>query len=82
MAASTFLIIIKPVCLPGNVIHSVKLRSYTRINNSNLRFSYFTVNHSETFVNHHTGVHTQNIESVWNKYNYVLKIYKGIVVLR
>ncbi|ORD98958.1 hypothetical protein A0H76_1644 [Hepatospora eriocheir] len=82
MAASALLIIIKPVCLPECIIHSDKWCGYTRINNSNLGFSHFIVNHSKTFVNHHTGDHTQNIESVWNKYNYVLKIYKGIVALR
>ncbi|ORD95800.1 Y132A [Hepatospora eriocheir] len=76
-AASTLLPIIEEVCLPGSVIYSDEWRACARIGNSNFRFSHFTVNHSETFVNHQTGVYTQNIESVWNKCKYVQKIYNG-----
>ncbi|ORD98239.1 hypothetical protein A0H76_59 [Hepatospora eriocheir] len=30
-------------------------------------------------MNHQTSVHTQNIESVWNKCKYVLKMHNVIV---
>ena len=35
------------------------------------------VNHSIVFVNPTTGVHTQNVESYWNRVKIKLKIMRG-----
>ncbi|ORD92973.1 hypothetical protein A0H76_2842 [Hepatospora eriocheir] len=77
--ASTLLPIKVVVSLPRSVIHSNEWCVYIFIGNSNLRFSHFTICHTETFVNRQIFVHTQNIESSGNKCKYVLKIHKGIV---
>ena len=36
-----------------------------------------TVNHSIEFVNRQTGVHTNNIESYWNRVKIKLKLMRG-----
>ncbi|ORD96001.1 hypothetical protein HERIO_2023 [Hepatospora eriocheir] len=61
--ANTLLPIIERVCASGTIIHSDQWKAYLGIS-SKLRLAHFTVNHSEGFVNHNNGVHTQNIESI------------------
>ena len=41
--------------------------------------SHSTVNHSLHFVDPQTGVHTQNIESYWNRVKYKIKTMKGVL---
>ena len=42
-----------------------------------LGFDHETVNHSKNYVNPLTGVHTQAIESYWNKHKAIFKQMRG-----
>lgn len=72
----TLLPIIENICLPGTIIHSDQWAAYREI--SDLGFKHDTVNHSENFINPSNGVHTQHIESYWNKQKLKIKAMKGI----
>jgi hypothetical protein len=63
--AETLLPIISKVCRPHTIIHSDEWPAYKNI--KDIGFEHSQVNHSYTFVNRKNGVHTQNIESYWNK---------------
>ena len=76
-SARTLLPIIQSVCRPESIIFSDQWRSYTALNS--LNFIHETVNHSIEFVDPETGVHTQNIESFWNKVKMIIKKSKGII---
>ena len=54
----------------------MKLSPYNNINS--LGMEHRTVNHSLYFVDPNTGVHTQNIESLWNQVKYKFKKMKGV----
>lgn len=75
--ASTLLPIIREVCKPGTIVHSDEWRAYSRIHDE-LGFEHYTVNHSLTFINHNNGVHTQAIESYWNKQKRRIKKMNGV----
>ncbi|OQS55224.1 hypothetical protein EHP00_1884 [Ecytonucleospora hepatopenaei] len=77
-SAATLLPIINNVCSKDTIIHSDSWKSYNGISR-NFRFSHKTVNHTNNFVDPETGVHTQNIECLWNSCNYFIKQQKGIV---
>ena len=62
---------------PGTVIHSDQWRSYNGVPQLPNVSSHSTVNHSVEFVDSVTGVHTQNIESYWNRVKMKLKRMKG-----
>ncbi|RLU24721.1 hypothetical protein DMN91_003236 [Ooceraea biroi] len=47
---------------PGTIIHSDCCKAYNELKE---HYTHQVVNHSEHFVDPHTGVHTQNIERVW-----------------
>lgn len=48
---------------PGSVITSDEWKAYNFLSSNG--FIHYTVNHSQEFVNHLTGAHTQRIESMW-----------------
>ena len=55
---------------------SLKVQSFPNVS------SHSTVNHSVHFVDPITGVHTQNIESYWNRVKYKIKKMKGVLGTR
>ena len=50
----------------GTNVHTGEWRSYSHISSLLNVASHGNVNHSVTFIDPTTGVHTQNIESYWN----------------
>ena len=75
--AATLLPIIQSHIAPGTIIHSDQGSMYNRVGTLPSVSSHGTVNHSIEFVNSTTGVHTQNIESYWNRVKTKLKRMKG-----
>ena len=75
--ASTLLPIIQAHTHPGTIIHSDQWSSYSRVQSLPNIASHSTVNHSAEFVNPTTGVHTQNVESYWNRVKSKFKRMKG-----
>ena len=74
--AATLLPIIQQHLLPGTTVHSDEWSSYRRVARlPNVR-SHATVNHSFEFVSS-SGIHTQNVESYWNRVKTKLKCMKG-----
>lgn len=57
-------IIVKHV-RPGSIIHTDLWKGYNRISESGT-YDHLTVNHSKTFKDPLTGVHTNTIEGTWN----------------
>ena len=54
------------------------LAAYNRVQHLPPVAQHQTVNHSIEFVNSATGVHTQNIESYWNRVKTKIKRMKGV----
>ena len=59
-------------CAPGTIVHSDQWASYNQVGN----LPNVAVNHSVEFVSP-TGVHTQNVESYWNRAKIKLKRMRG-----
>ncbi|XP_062508808.1 uncharacterized protein LOC134185043 [Corticium candelabrum] len=75
--AATLLPIIQAHVLPNTTIHSDEWRAYHRaIQLPNIAI-HQTVNHSYHFRDPATGVHTNHIESYWNRVKLRLKRMKG-----
>jgi len=76
-SASTLLPIIQNVVRAGSIIHGDQWRGYYNLQRDS-GLVHSTVNHSLHFVDPSTGVHTQNIESYWNKHKSRIKAMKGV----
>jgi hypothetical protein len=75
--AATLLPIIQQHVAPGTIIHSDEWRAYSRVQGLPNVAAHHMVNHSLEFVNTATGVHTENIESYWNRAKIKLKRMRG-----
>ena len=75
--AATLLPIIQTHVAPGSVVHTDEWRAYSGVGNIPSVSSHGTVNHSINFVDPVTGVHTQHVESYWNRIKTKLKRMKG-----
>ena len=75
--AATLLPIIQAHTAPGTIIHSDDWSAYRRVASLPAVASHSTVNHSLHFVDPATGVHTQNIESYWDRVKRKIKRMKG-----
>ncbi len=64
--AATLLPIIQQHAATGTVIHSDQWRAYNQVASLPNVASQSTVNHSIQFVTP-SGIHTENIESYWNR---------------
>ena len=64
-SARTLLDVISSHVLPGSIVYTDLWKGYSQLENQ-LSMEHFTVNHSRTFVDPSTGVHTNTIEGTWN----------------
>ncbi|KCZ78566.1 hypothetical protein H311_00405, partial [Anncaliia algerae PRA109] len=74
--AKTIIPIICSQVLPGSVIHTDEHRSYSALFKNG--FIHATVCHKYHFINKHTGVNTQAIESFHNELKLMIKKRKGV----
>ena len=74
--AQTLVPIIQTHVAPGTVVHTDEWRAYSGVA-SLPSLTHGTVNHSIQFVDPVTGVHTQHVESYWNRVKTKLKRMKG-----
>ena len=75
--AATLLPIIQQHVANGSTVWSDEWAAYNRIASLPNVSSHEVVNHSIEFVNRTTGVHTQNVESYWNRVKIKLKRMRG-----
>ena len=75
--ATTLLPIIQAHTAPGSIIHSDSWRAYSSVGTLPAVAGHGVVNHSLCFVDPVSGVHTQTIESYWNRVKTKLKRMKG-----
>ena len=75
--AATLLPIIQSHVQAGTTVNSDEWAAYNRISSIPGVATHGVVNHSLHFVDPATGVHTQNIESYWNRVKIKLKKMKG-----
>ena len=74
--ARTLLLIIQTTVAPGSIVHSDEWAAYRSIQ-STTGLTHRTVNYSLHFVDPTTGVHTNNVESYWNRAKLKLKAMRG-----
>ena len=74
--AATLLPIIQRHVRPGIIVWSDTWVAYNNVHLPPVA-QHQTVNHSIEFVNSTTGVHTQNIESYWNRVKIKIKRMRG-----
>jgi transposase-like protein len=72
-SAGTLIGLIKQWILPGTTIISDCWVAYNSLQEEG--YTYFTANHSITFVDHITGAHTNTIESTWKHVKALLSPY-------
>ena len=76
--AATLLPIIQRHVAPGSVVHSDQWRAYSQVAALPPVTAHHTVNHSiNNFGDPVTGVHTQHVESYWNRVKVKLKHMRG-----
>ena len=75
--AATLLPIINDHVAPGTSVWSDQWAAYNQVSSLSNVSTHSTVNHSIEFVNVATGVHTQNIESYWNRVKIKIKRMRG-----
>ena len=76
---ATLLPIIQAHVANGTIIHSDQWAAYNRVASIPGVASHASVNHSINFVDPSTGVHTQNIESYWNRVSVVNALHHSSV---
>ncbi|EDO44629.1 predicted protein, partial [Nematostella vectensis] len=78
--AETLLPIIQRALLPGSTVHSDDWAAYRRLQARlpNVVANQGVVVHRYNFVDPITGVHTQNIESLWSRLKSTVKERRGI----
>ena len=77
-SAQTLLPILQQHLHSGTIVHSDEWAAYNRVQQLRQVSHHETVNHSLHFVDPVTGVHTQNIESYWNRAKTKFKRMKGV----
>lgn len=75
--AATLLPIINAHVAPGTTVWSDQWAAYRRVSTLPNVNNHASVNHSIEFVDPVTGVHTQNIESYWNRVKIKIKRMRG-----
>ena len=75
--AATLLPIIDNHLHPGTEVWSDEWRAYSNVGNLTNVSVHSTVNHSVNYVDPVTGVHTNHIESYWNRVKTKFKKMKG-----
>ena len=74
--AATLLPIIQAHLAGGTIVHSDQWASYSQVSRLPNVSQHETVNHSVEFISP-TGIHTQNVESYWNRVKTKIKRMKG-----
>ena len=77
-SANTLLPIIQQHVKVGTTVHSDEWAAYNRVQQLPPVAQYGVVNHSLHFVDPATGIHTQNVESYWNRVKGKFKRMKGV----
>ncbi|KAK6054060.1 hypothetical protein COOONC_08434 [Cooperia oncophora] len=75
---STLTSIILKFIRPGTTIMSDSWRAYSQLSRLPAGYRHLTVNHMLHFVDPLTGAHTQNIESLWQKFKMIPKKKFGL----
>ena len=76
--AATLLPILNAHIGPGTEVWSDQWSAYNRVGSLSNVSRHRTVNHSVNFVDPATGVHTQHIESYWDRVKTKFKRMKGV----
>lgn len=71
--ADVLLPLIRQHIAPESIIYSDCWKAYQNIDKE--MYQHYTVNHSNNFVDPHTGCHTQNIERLWRDIRGVVPRY-------